>query len=177
MPSVESLPGRLDWQPPQPRAWAIESENVDVDASVQRLIVVGDLHAYREPLDAVDAYLQTLTDRYEVFVNGDLFEGGMDAEATVEWVRRRAAGRATRGNHDSLVFAYAGNHRSRDVPDLWAPDTELGAYRRLNAEQIQFLLELPDQLMVRWRGKTIRILHGHPAVITSGRSIISSGTT
>src|SRR5688572_9830082 len=31
----------------------------------------------------------------------------------------------------------------------------------LDDKDIRFIAELPDQLMVRWRGKAVRILHGH----------------
>ncbi|HCN07100.1 MAG TPA: hypothetical protein DIT01_04140 [Lentisphaeria bacterium] len=161
MPSEESLPHRLHWRPGHPRSWTIESTAIDLDASIQRLIIVSDLHAYREPLEAVDLYLGELTDQYRVFVNGDLFEGGVDAAATVEWVRRHATGRTTRGNHDSRVFAYRSNQVDQDPPSQWAPDGELGSYETLGSDQVQFVADLPDQLMVRWRDKKICVLHGH----------------
>ena len=47
-----------------PKRQSAESTSVDLDASIQRLIVVSDLHAYREPLEAVDCYLGELTDDY-----------------------------------------------------------------------------------------------------------------
>ncbi len=161
MPSEESLPHRLNWRPGHPRCWSIESTAIDLDASIQHLIIVSDLHAYREPLKAVDQYLGELSDDYRVFVNGDLFEGGMDAAATIEWARSHATGRTTRGNHDSRVFAYRSNQVDQDPPGQWAPDGELGSYETLEPDQIQFVVDLPDQLMVSWRGKKIRILHGH----------------
>ncbi len=134
---------------------------LDVDASIERLIVVSDLHAYREPLQAIDRYLGELTHSRKVFVNGDLFQGGLDAAETVEWVRQHATGRTTRGNHDSRVSAYLNNQTAEESPALWAPDGELGSYRTLSPEQLQFVADLPDQLMVRWRDQRIRILHGH----------------
>ncbi|MDP7349104.1 MAG: hypothetical protein QF735_12750, partial [Phycisphaeraceae bacterium] len=67
MPSEESLPHRLHWRPGHPRSWTIESTAIDLDASIQRLIIVSDLHAYRESLEAVDLYLGELTDQYRVF--------------------------------------------------------------------------------------------------------------
>ena len=72
-----------------PKHQTAKSTSVDLDASIQRLIVVSDLHAYREPLEAVDRYLGELTGDYRVFVNGDFFDGGMDPVATMEWVRLR----------------------------------------------------------------------------------------
>jgi predicted phosphodiesterase len=140
-----------------------ESTSVDLDASIQRLIVVSDLHAYREPLEVVDSYLEALTGDYRVFVNGDFFDGGMDAVATLAWVRTQATGRTTRGNHDRGVFDYLRDAASSPPPppERRPADTELGSYQRMSPEQLQFVADLPDQLLVHWRGKRVRILHGH----------------
>jgi len=161
MPSQETIQGRLVWRPGQPRTWPIESVTVEIDPEIDRLTVVSDLHAYREPLDGVDRCLQSLPGTHAVFVNGDLFEGGIDPAETLEWVRRHATGRTTRGNHDSLVFAYLQNLALEDASDHWTRDAELGGYKRLSPDQLQFVAELPDQFLVRWREKTICILHGH----------------
>ncbi len=152
---------RLHWRPGKPRAWEIESQEIELDDFIERIIVVSDLHAYREPLAAVDAYLDTLNEAYRVVVNGDLFEGGVDAPTTIDWVRARASGRTTWGNHDSRIFAYLAQETDQDPPSQWKQDGELGSYKTLSAEQLEFVAELPDQLMIRWRGRTIRILHGH----------------
>ncbi len=152
---------RVHWRPSQPCTWQMESHEIELDDSVDRLIVVSDLHAYREPLAAVDAYLDSLSETYKVVVNGDLFEGGIDAAATIDWVQAHASGRTTRGNHDSRIFAYLAQETDRDPPAQWKLDGELGSYQKLSAEQLQFIADLPDQLMVYWRGKTIRVLHGH----------------
>lgn len=161
MPSTESLRHRMTWRPGKPRTWPIESVRLDVDAAVERLIVVSDIHAYREPLAAVDDWLATLSERYLVFVNGDLFEGGMDAETTVDWARRHAPGRTTRGNHDSRIFAYLQGQTAQDPPTQWFADAELGGYQTLDSQQLDFVAQLPDQLNVHWRGKRIQLLHGH----------------
>ena len=121
--------------------------------------MVSDLHAYREPLAAVDAYLDTLNEAYRVVVNGDLFEGGVDAPTTIDWGHARASGRTTRGNHDSRIFAYLAQETDHDPPSQWKQDGELGSYQILSAEQLEFVAELPDQLMIRWRGQD----HSHPA--------------
>lgn len=152
---------RLHWRPGHPRTWEFDSQVIELDDSIDRLIVVSDLHAYLEPLAAVDAYLDTLSESYRVVVNGDLFEGGIDAAATVDWVRARASGRTTRGNHDSRIFAYLAQETDQDPPSQWKLDGELGSYQTLNPEQLEFVADLPDQFMVRWRDRTIRILHGH----------------
>ena len=152
---------RVRWRPGQPCTWAIVSHEIVLDDAVDRLIVISDLHAYLEPLAAVDAYLDSLGATCRVVVNGDLFEGGIDASATVDWVRAQAPGATTRGNHDSRIFAYLAQETDQDRPSQWKLDGELGSYQALSDVQLQFIAGLPDQLMLRWRGRTIRILHGH----------------
>ena len=132
---------------------------VEVNPSIQRLVIVSDLHAYKEPLDAVDQWLGQLPEPYLVFVNGDIFEGGIDGRFALEWTMRHASGRTTRGNHDSAIFEYLDGeqpprHRA-------AADTELSAYRQLTPDQLEFVRSLPDILDVCWRGHSLRLMHGH----------------
>ena len=152
--------------PPAPRAPALPGRQlaaftaeVEVDPAVQRLVVVSDLHAYREPLEALDQRLAQFTEPYVVFVNGDVFEGGIDGRFALEWAMRHAAGRTTRGNHDSAISSTSTPTRRRR--DSAAADTELGAFRQLSADQLEFVRALPDVLEVRWRGRTLRLMHGH----------------
>lgn len=139
---------------------------VEVDPAVQRLVVVSDLHGYREPLDALDHWLDRLPAPYLVFVNGDIFEGGIDGRFAVEWAMRHAAGRTTRGNHDSAIFKYLDTDPS--LSEHAPVDTELGAYRTMTACQLQFVKLLPDVLDVRWRGYSLRLMHGHFNLKTPG---------
>ena len=132
---------------------------VDVDPAVQRLVVVSDLHGYREPLEAIDHRLGELTGPYLVFVNGDIFGGGIDGRFAVDWTMRHATGRTTRGNHDSAIFEYLDAGPS--LSERAAADTELGAFRELAPDQLEFVRALPDVLQVRWRGRALRLMHGH----------------
>ena len=142
------------------------TDEVEVAASIRRLVIVSDLHAYREPLEALDQWLDQLPGPYLVFVNGDIFEGGIDGRYALEWTMRRAAGRTTRGNHDSAIFEYLDADPS--VADGAAPDTELATYRTLSPGQLEFVKSLPDILDVRWRGRTLRLMHGHFNLRSSG---------
>ena len=72
----------------------------------------------------------------------------------------RRAG-TTRGNHDSRIFAYMAQETEQNLPSQLKLDGELGSYRTLSVEQLEFVVELPDQLIVRWQNTTISILHGH----------------
>ncbi len=151
---------RLEWKPGDPRLWPPTSLRVDVEPESDLLVIASDIHAYREPLDAFSAMLARLSDRWTLFVNGDLLEGGLDAAYTVEWVREHAGGRTTRGNHDSAIFrhlAAAGDESPVGGP----PDLEIGAYGTLDADQLAFIAGLPDVLEVYWRGWHLRLLHGH----------------
>ena len=132
---------------------------VEVNPSIQRLVIVSDLHGYKEPLEALDHWFDQLPEPYLVFVNGDIFEGGIDGRFALEWTMRHANGRTTRGNHDSAISEYLygeppPGHRA-------AADTELSAYRQLTPDQLEFVRSLPDILDVRWRGHSLRLMHGH----------------
>ena len=144
-----------DRRMPRPRVTA----RVEVSAATERLVIVSDLHGYREPLEAIDQWLAQLSKPSVVFVNGDIFEGGIDGRYALEWTMRRATRRTTRGNHDSAIFKYldADPSLGQRAPD----DTELGAYREMTRDQLEFVKSLPDILDVRWRGRTLRLMHGH----------------
>ncbi len=132
---------------------------VEVSAATERLVIVSDLHGYREPLEAIDEWLTQLSEPHLVFVNGDIFEGGIDGRFAVKWTMRHAAGRTTRGNHDSAIFGYLDADPS---PGKRAPDdTELAAYREMTPDQLEFVKSLPDILDVYWRGHSLRLMHGH----------------
>ena len=158
MPSDHDSAGASGARASRPPTGRVTAE-VEVDPAVQRLVVVSDLHAYREPLEALDQRLAQFTEPFVVFVNGDIFEGGIDGRFALEWTMLRAAGRTTRGNHDSAIVEYLDIDPSQR--DSAAADTELGAYRQLSADQLEFVRALPDVLQVRWRGGTLRLMHGH----------------
>ncbi len=153
--SAADLGQRYDRRMPHPHVTA----RVEVSAATERLVIVSDLHAYREPLEAIEQWLTQFLEPHLVFVNGDIFEGGIDGRFALEWTMRHAAGRTTRGNHDSAVFEYL---MADPPPSDRAPeDTEFGAYRVMTPEQLAFVKSLPDILDVHWRGRTLRLMHGH----------------
>ena len=141
---------------------------VDVDPAVRRLVIVSDLHGYREPLEALDQRLTLFSEPSLVFVNGDIFEGGIDGLYALDWTMRHAADRTTRGNHDSAIFDYL---KAEPLSGKGAPDdTELGAYRAMTPEQLDFVKCLPDILDLRWRGYSLRLMHGHLNLRTPART-------
>lgn len=132
----------------------MRTERATVADSVERVAVVSDLHSYGEALRACDAFIRSLPGSRQVCVNGDLFEGGVDVVETIDWVMAHARGFTTRGNHD-----YALLDPSLEADD--APDTEAYAARALREDQRDFVRALPEQIILTWRGRTIRMLHGH----------------
>ena len=131
----------------------MEVKTKEVDDAVERLLFVSDLHAFVEPLEAFDELRAAYPERTQVVAGGDLFVVGVKPAETVEWVRENAGQFAVLGNHD--LRALKGSDGNNP------PYTEPGAYERLDASQIEYLRSLPEALEVRWRGKRIRLMHGH----------------
>jgi len=127
---------------------------VRLDDEIDCLVVASDIHAYRETLGPLSATIAALPGRVRVCFNGDLFEGGISPSEGVDWVREHAEGLAVRGNHDEWVL-------SDKIDGEYPLDTERGAYKHLSAEQMRFLRELPEVIEIEWRGKSIRVMHGH----------------
>ncbi len=132
----------------------MDHRSLRVDDDCEHLAVVSDLHATAECLPPLDAALSGLPGNTRVVVNGDLFNWGVSPAETVEWVRARAGDFTVRGNHDEWVF-------QEDLEGDFPPDTERGAYRSLSVDQVAFLRALPRSLEITWRGRTIRLMHGH----------------
>ena len=49
---------RADWNPGDERFWNPEVASVVVSDDIDRLVIVSDLHAYREPLEVLDQHFQ-----------------------------------------------------------------------------------------------------------------------
>lgn len=168
----------------------LDTQTLDIAPSIQRLIVVSDLHGYKEPLEALDSHLRKIPDHYEIIVNGDLLDGGIDAAETIDWVCRNATGRTTRGNHDGQLSLFDSVRKREDNSwtmvsgadtdftksklewirrQMQSPESELRSYTKLTEQQLQVIRQLPDQLLVHWRGKVIRVMHGH--VTLDGRAV------
>jgi predicted phosphodiesterase len=81
--------------------------------------------------------------------------GGLDPVETFEWVRRRAGELFTLGNHDDYALMVG----PKEGPN--PPYTEAGAYQRLSAEQLEDFKSYSGMLELLWRGKRIRVMHGH----------------
>ena len=140
----------------------IRSACHQVDDSIERLLIISDIHSNLQPLLIFDELRKGLEGSYQLVFNGDLFSGGCRPVETAEWVIEHVGELATLGNHDEQML------RCTDVDDEHPPYSEPGAYQRLSAEQREFFQQLPHRLELDWRGKRIILMHGH--VTMEGRN-------
>jgi predicted phosphodiesterase len=122
--------------------------------SVDRLLIVGDIHSYLQPLQVFDALRARMAERTEVLFNGDLFQGGAKPVETAQWVLSNVGDLATVGNHDEAMLRGTGG-------SVQPPFTEAGAYQRLSKNQREYFRNRPHRLVLTWRGKNIVLMHGH----------------
>jgi predicted phosphodiesterase len=130
----------------------LEVRVLEADDALERMLIVSDLRAYAEPIEAFDKVRAGYEEMTQVVAAGDIFLGGVDPAECVDWVCANAGEFSVLGNHDQGALAGSGGGNP--------PYTEPGACRRLNASQLRYLRGLPPALEVRWRGKRLRILHG-----------------
>ena len=101
-----------------------------------RYLIISDLHANLESLEAV---LSAVENRYDrVVCCGDLVGYGPDPNAVVEWVRANVAA-VIRGNHDK---ACCGVTEAEDFNQV-ARTAALWTRQRLTAENLAYLRALP----------------------------------
>ena len=131
----------------------MRTDRIEVNADVDSLLVVSDLHSFIEPLEALDVALASRPGSAQVVVAGDIIAGGANPAETVEWVRRNAGRFAVLGNHDEgAILGGEG-----DDP----PYSETGGYLRLDRRQAEYYRSLPHVLELQWQGQLIRVTHGH----------------
>lgn len=134
----------------------MKTRRIEISNRIERLFVISDVHSFIEPLQALDGIFAAHKESFQVVAAGDLFFGGLDPVETLEWIRGRAGEFAVMGNHDETTLR--GGCENQD-PGL--PYNEAGAYRRLSREQIEYLRAIPNTLELTWKGKVIRVMHGH----------------
>ena len=116
-------------------------------------LILSDIHANREALDAV---LADAHGRYErILCLGDLVGYGPDPNAVVEWVRANVA-TIVRGNHDKACSGL-------DSLDYYNPAARASAIwtqSRLSPENVDYLQKLPRGPL---RHEGFDLVHGSPA--------------
>ena len=117
-----------------------------------RFLILSDIHANREALEAVLAHAEGLYDR--ILCAGDLVDYGADPDAVVDWARRQAPV-LVRGNHDKVCAGL-------EDMEWFSPAARVSAVwtqESLSAANLEYLRNLP-------RGPLaidgFQILHGSP---------------
>ena len=132
----------------------IREKTIQVDEDIESLLIVSDIHAFKQPLDAFDKICSEWAKPFQIVFNGDLFAGGVCPDHAVQWVIEKVGAFATLGNHDEAML----NSQGVGSDD---PHTESGAYRRLTDDQKAYFRSLPHRLLLNWRGQRIGLMHGH----------------
>ncbi|MBI3986921.1 MAG: metallophosphoesterase family protein [Lentisphaerae bacterium] len=128
-------------------------QTITLDDRIERLIVVSDPHSFIEPLWAVERCLAASQAPFQVASTGDFLYGGLNPVEVVDWMRRHAGAFAVTGNHDE---------ERPEHPGLESPPyTVAGALARLDVGQREYLRSLPPWVDILWRGRRIRLQHGH----------------
>ena len=129
------------------------TKRIELNADVEGLLVLSDIHSFIEPLETIEGMIATWPRPVQVVVAGDILSGGANPVEVMEWVRTHAGEFAVLGNHDEAAL------RSGEDP---APVyTEAGGYQRLDQQQVEYINALPSVLELAWKGKLIRVTHGH----------------
>jgi predicted phosphodiesterase len=129
----------------------VKTKHLKVPETVERLIIVSDLHGLVEPLEAMDRILSDIQEEFQLVASGDYFVNGAYPVEVLDWVRSKAGEFAILGNHDEGAFGAP----EEDFP----PYTEEGAWNRLDDARREYLTQLPHILELDWKGKRIRITH------------------
>ena len=153
---ISRRPGMaVPWQFPRETPHMPEQRTAEhhVDDSAERLVVISDTHSHLEPLEALAVALGSPDSRTQFLVCGDLFFGGIRPVESLDWVMQHAGSKCVVGNHDQSVLS---RPEGADHPFV-----ESGAARLLRDDQFDYLESLPEELTLRWRGHTLRLVHGH----------------
>jgi putative phosphoesterase len=125
-----------------------------------RLAILADIHGN---IPALEAALQEIE---KEAVDGFVVAGDMVVGPnSVEVIRRlrELDARMIRGNNENYLLRFA----SGEAPDWWHTARQWSFmrwnYRRIDAETLDFLKDLPEQLTIDWPGTDpVRVVHGSP---------------
>ena len=120
-----------------------------------KLLVIGDLHANREALDAISDTVDA------VVVLGDLVDYGPDPSEVVAWVRDRATF-AVQGNHDHAVATGGPTGAGSAWADL-AEESAAWTRDALDEADRAFLRALPTSLTFSFGGARFAAFHAAPS--------------
>ena len=139
----------------------MKTDKVNVDEAIEYLVVGSDSHSVGEALVGFEKSLAALPGPWEMFFAGDMLAGGVDTIEMVDWMRAHAQGRIVRGNHDYPSYL-SSNSAKPKLEDGYRPlGSEGAALAALSPEAYEYIQQLPEQINICWRGKKIRMMHGH----------------
>lgn len=130
-------------------------DKVNVPEAIESLVVASDSHSVGQALVGLEQSLANLPGRSQMVFAGDMLGGGVDTVQMFDWICAHARGGIVRGNHDALTSV------KPKLEDGNRPGSEGAALAVLSPEGYQFIQQLPEQINICWRGKKIRIMHGH----------------
>ena len=140
----------------------MQTKRIDLNADVDSLLIVSDLHSFIEPLQALDVEFASRSGSAQIVVAGDIIAGGANPAEVMDWVRKNAGQFAVLGNHDQgALLGGEGAH---------PPYSEAGGYLRLDRGLAEYYQSLPLVLELAWKGHVIRVLHGHLTLAGEGVS-------
>ena len=135
----------------------IRSARYQLDDSIDRLLIVSDIHGFVRPLKVFDALHAAMGGRSQIVFNGDMCNPGLWPAEAMQWIRRNAGELAVLGNHDEDVLQGAATGSEGDHLHF----TEAGADQRFSDEARDYLRRLRHRLVLSWRSKRIVLMHGH----------------
>ena len=144
----------------------IQSARYQLDNSIDRLLIVSDIHGFVRPLEVFDALHAAMTGRSQIVFNGDMCSPGLWPAEAMQWIRCNAGELAVLGNHDEDVLQglAAGSEEGDDLHFA-----EAGANQCFSDEASDYLGKLRHRLVLSWRSKRIVLMHGH--INTNGKAV------
>lgn len=143
----------------------VRSVRYQLDDSIDRLLIVSDIHGFVRPLEVFDTLHAAMNGRSQIVFNGDMCNPGLWPLEAIQWIRRNAGEFAVLGNHDEDVFQMDGSGSGDDQPHVTKEDE-----KQWFSNQVRdYLGSLRHRLVLSWRGRCIVLMHGH--VTSNGKPI------
>ena len=142
----------------------ILSARYQLDDSIDRLLIVSDIHGFVRPLEVFDALHAAMAGRSQVVFNGDMCNPGLWPAEAMQWVRCNAGELAVLGNHDGdLLQGFTAGSEGDHLHF-----TEACAGHCFRDDAHDYLRKLRHRLVLSWRSKRIVLMHGH--INTDGKA-------
>ena len=135
----------------------VRSVRYQLDDSIDRLLIVSDIHGFTRPLEVFDALHAGMSGRSQIVFNGDMCNPGLWPSKAIQWIRRNAGEFAVLGNHDEDVLQVDEAGSGDDQPHVTKEDEQQWFTNQVR----DYLGSLRHRLVLSWRGKSIVLMHGH----------------